>query len=217
MAVSKADLAVASKSYLEHLIAAGKAVDAFDYPAALRHAVDSLEHLDNRLQFKRKEPSDIDDEFHAERFILQLSPPLFSHESIDRWAEVLKGQRRLKAYFVGAEARIELAHEQVDDCRDVWNIIANGGSLDAYFEGSDKPAKSVGTALVVWENMGLICTATSDDGAAIRRGWRDQRMSAKCPHCGATARTKRRGFIHPLECPRCHKVGDFVVVAPVQS
>jgi hypothetical protein len=216
MALSKAAIAEESQQYAKKLEAASMAAESFDYAAALASAVDSLVHLDALLQFKRKEGAGGDDEFHASQFILQLSPPLFSHESLDHLADVIVSRKRMKDHFAGVSARIAVARRHIDECREFWNGLFAVGYSAEEIDAASNRSPGIAAAVVVWENMGLVYGSSNDQGAVVTKGWREQRQSAKCSNCGTTARAKRAGFIHPLECPRCHNFCDFVVVGPVE-
>jgi hypothetical protein len=65
-----------------------------------------------------------------------------------------------------------------------------------------------------WEKMGLV--ARTPEGGSYRLvlcTHLGEVVWAKCPSCGSALEGAKALFLEPMDCPRCHASGLFVILA----
>lgn len=191
-------------------------VQARRFESVFSQCEDSLPHIVPAIRFRKKR--DINPEVPSLRCInvvCKYAPLLFERDCLARVHDFITSNRALAKYDGDYLGKVEMAIEQQETARILWNgIAAKPGFLQRNIRkqlGLDRD--TVVAILGVWEELGVVCRTKSRGSYRIDFPSRlDAVTDGCCPKCGIRGKARKELFLKPVTCRKCGFQGFYHII-----
>ncbi len=203
----KAELELAHDEYQALILQARQAKADRQYDRAIDLAIQCWVHVDSMMRYAQKYQDREFDSLECIDLVLELAPPLFHFESLDKLAALLKEQRR-----IDKQASADLAAKLAEARARMWEAHRAWSQVELQAASPCAPSSVALASLPgLWESLGLLVwkQVGNDRVPGLAIGL-DEQAKGKCSSCGAVAKAKKARFLSAGTCPRCKSDGFFV-------
>ena len=192
-----------------------------EFPAVFSVCEASFQHVVPAINFRKKR--DIKPEtpdLLSFQVICEYAPALFEHAVLESLLDFVKSTRLLAKHENGYLQTVEVAMEQEEVARSIWNYLERHGECqvrdvrkDLGFRG-----RSAARIIEIWAELGI--ADREQEGDTHRLGFRtrlDMVVEGICHACGARGRGPKEAFLRPSCCQRCGTQGYYHVVGKRQQ
>lgn len=213
--MSKADLMQAQRAYYDTLTKSQEAEADGRYTAAIAHAVEAWDYLEDMMRYERRYEEQEFDSVPCIDLVLKYAPLLFDQMSLNRLDDLLQKRRSiqrntdtdLKAELTDARQLMRVAHRLWDCLERRPDMIE--GDLENNLGGSQDQWECL---IDEWEMMGLLRRTQTTDGSCLRIiSCMDEHVRAICSECGVRVSGRKYYFLSEQVCPRCRKLVVCVI------
>jgi hypothetical protein len=210
----KVELEVAYESYQALILQAREAKKAGQYDRAIDLAMQCWVHVDFMMRYAQKYQDHEFDSLECIDLVLELAPPLFHFEALDKLAALLKEQRR-----IDKQASADLAGKLAEARARMWEAHRVYAFLEAVPGMSEKRLREtfakdsarIQGLVAVWETTGLVRRDSDDIESEIElRTTLQMPVQAKCSACGQVRIAPRGNLLSFAHCARCEGLVVFV-------
>jgi hypothetical protein len=147
--------------------------------------------------------------------ITKYAPPLFEHSVLESLSGFVKSTRLLAKQEQGHLEAIEIAFEQEEMARVLWNHLeARPGFLQRDIRKELGIGQERALAIIeIWEELGVVGRRKESLSYALDFGSRlDAITGGVCQCCGVRGKGPREAFFKPVLCRNCGVKGYYHIV-----
>ena len=201
----KIELELAHETYQEFILQAREAKKAGQFDRAIDLAMQCWGHVDSMMRYAQKYQDREFDSLECIDLVLELAPPLFHFEALDKLAALLKEQRRIdKQASADLAGKLAAARARMWEAHRVWNALESTSSIT--FDLGPKQR----TVAKFWAAIG-VCKRSPDGNTRLLFD-ADRHVRIKCSSCGATGKARLAKVLEQVSCPRCKHTVPFALL-----
>jgi DNA-directed RNA polymerase subunit RPC12/RpoP len=184
---------------------------------AISIAMDAWDHIDGMMQFSRRF-LDVaySDAIDSIRIVLHLAPLILDAAPLDKFADLLKSQRRIvKNVTANLADELAVARQRLRKAHAIWDHLERNGevALNDLTEVPGGHPDHSNDLLDTWGQMEVIHRSDGGGPKTIRLATAmNAPVRGKCPSCGATGKAVKNKLLDEIACPKCHSRVYFVLL-----
>ncbi len=217
--MAKQQLLEAQRAYDRCISQARNAEAAGQYYDAVQSAMAAWDHVADMMKYERQYEEAEHKSLPCVDIVLKYAPYLLDADSLNRMAELLKGQRSIERNTSDDfAARLQAARDILKAVHRLYDRMERDSlvpvrSIVKILGGNQGTWGSICKRL---ESMEIV-HPIEDAGArfvALATNLQ-KRVRAKCPACGAAVRGSKRGCLSEQECPGCKSQVVYVMIEEI--
>ncbi|HUT94052.1 MAG TPA: hypothetical protein VMY37_31605 [Thermoguttaceae bacterium] len=199
---------------LEHTV--GTMVRNREFPRVFSVCEACFPHVVPAINFRKKR--DIRPEIPellAFQVICNYAPALFEHAVLESLADFVKSTRLLAKHENGYLQTVEVAIEQEEVARGIWNYLERRGECQEPDVRKELGLgeRSAAGIIEMWAHLGIIDCEQQGDTRSLRFRTRlEMVVEGICHACGARGKGPKEAFLRPSCCQRCGTQGYYHIV-----
>lgn len=214
--MSKAQLQADQAAY-DQLIAMARREEADGrFADAIAHAVSAWQHVSGMMKYERRWEEREFTSVPCIDIVLRLAPLILDWESLDRLADLLKGDRSIdRNASDDLAARLAEARGKLQDVLRLWRLVETEvgimqSELRTRLGGEQERWRGLAEQL---DRVGIIIRVPH--GGSYRL-WlatlMDAMVNGRCPSCGVVVRGRKSAMLEEQSCPKCGGRVTFVII-----